>query len=336
MRYLPAQAHIGFLFSCNFYHKSLIMKHLVLILVFLGSILMQNCKPKNETTTAATANATPTVQAAALPNTPAAGFPEYWYQGKAELSTYDVVQERYGETRQAEQVNIFVTEDFSRNKQVKLDDAAAAGADRVPVLKLNAVRRFKTGIYDYSIMSSVFSPIDGSPALKSTCSVQDWCGQVFIQTNLEANGSYRARSFSYFEAESDEDKKIGPALLEDELWTRIRLNPASLPTGKKQVVPSAVFSRIRHKAYIAHPADIQVVKGDKESTLRLNYEGLPRALSIVFETASPHRILSWEEMDNAKVSSKGTLKKTRMSAYWSENSNGFASLRDSLQITLMR
>ena len=69
---------------------------------------------------------------ASTPNKSAFSFPianaaNYWYQGKAELSTYDVEQERYGEMRKAEQVNIFVTEDFSKSKQVKLDDAAAAG-----------------------------------------------------------------------------------------------------------------------------------------------------------------------------------------------------------------
>ena len=300
-------------------------------LTLFFALLAQNCTQPTPNPAVANAGTAVAVAANPAPNTPAPGFPEYWYQGKAELSTYDVVQERYGETRAAEQVNIFVTEDLSRKKQVKLDDAAAADADRVPVLKLNSVRRFKTGIYDYSMMQSVFSPIDGSPALKSTCTVQDWCGQVFSQTNWESDG-YRARSFSYFESEGDEDRKLGSALLEDELWARIRLNPASVPTGQQKVVPSAIFSRIRHKAYVAQPADIQIVKGEKTSTLRLNYEGLPRALSIVFESASPHRILGWEEMDNAKMSSKGTLKKTRMEAYWSENSNTFAPLRDSLQL----
>lgn len=299
----------------------------ILLLICTGLFLY--CTPKTETTTAqAAAVATPAVHALPL----ASGFNEYWYQGKAELSVYSVEQERYGEMRQAEQVNVFVTEDFSRKKQVKLDDAASAGADRAPVLKLNSLRRFKTGIYDYSIMQSVFCPIDGTHALKSTCTVQDWCGQVFFQTNLTDNGQRRVRSFSYFEAEGDEDRLSEPALLEDELWNRIRLNPAAIPTGVQKVLPSAVFCRLRHKAFVAQNADIQMDKTEKEWTLRVNYEGLPRALSIRFEAAFPHKILGWEEMDNARISSKGTLKASRMEAYWSQNANSFAPLRDSLKL----
>ena len=47
-------------------------------------------------------------------------FGSYWYQGKAEINTYALAQFRYGEKREAEAVLIFVTEDFSREKQVKL------------------------------------------------------------------------------------------------------------------------------------------------------------------------------------------------------------------------
>lgn len=260
------------------------------------------------------------------------GFNEYWYQGKAEISTYDVVQERYGETRQAQQVNVFVTEDLSKQKQVKLDDPAAAGSDRQGVLKLNSIRRFKTGIYDYSIMQSVFTPIDGSPTLKATTSVQDWCGHVFFQTNLRNDG-YQVRSYSYFESEGDADLKLPIAMLEDDLWGRIRLNPEAIPTGKVKIIPSAIFSRIRHKAYQVQEADIQIDKGAKENTLRLNYSGLPRALSIRYENTTPFRILGWEEVDNAKVSTKGTLKKSRMHAYWAEHDNNFLPLRDSLGLT---
>jgi hypothetical protein len=312
--------------------------HFRAALALLGLLATTACV--NKTAEKHSANASPTAQAspsgqgadAQGPDLLAQGpNPTYWYQGKAEISTYAVTQERYGEPREAEQVNVFVTEDFSKQKQVKLDNAAAAGADRVPVLKLNSIRRFETGIYDYSIMQSIFSPTDGGPAIKSTCTVQDWCGQVFFQTNRTPDG-YQAKGFSYFESEGDTDVKLPKALLEDELWVRLRLDPSAIPTGKQLVIPSAVYSRIRHKAYTALTAEISTEKGEKESILRVRYEGTPRSLSIRYETAFPYRILGWEEMDNARNSSSGTLKKTRMQAYWSENSNAFSGLRDSLGI----
>jgi hypothetical protein len=292
-------------------------------------LLFSACGPKNTETQSPKALSTGLSHPSAAPAPPTAEALNYWYQGKAEISTYKVVQDRYGEPRDAVQINVFVTEDFSKAKQVKLDDAAAAGADRVPVLKLNSIRRFETGIYDYSIMQSTFSPMDGSATLKSTCTVQDWCGQVFSQTNLVENG-YRARGFSYFESEGDSEVKLPKVLLEDELWIKIRLNPATIPLGIQQVIPSAVYSRIRHKAYTAVPAEISIEKGEKESQLDLRYEGTPRSLSIRFENAYPHKILGWEELDNARNSSKGTLDKCRMQAYWSENKNEFSGLRDSL------
>ncbi len=260
-----------------------------------------------------------------------AGFGDYWYAGKAELCVYDVIQERYGETRQAEQVNIFVTEDFSKSKQVKLDDPATAEADRIPVLKLNAIRRFETGIYDYSLMQSVFTPISGMPTLKATASVQDWCGQVFMQTNLAPKG-YRAQVFSYFESEGDQDILLPLVQLEDALWTQLRLNPYSIKTGKTSVLPSAIYSRLRHQPITAQEADIQVVKGEKESVLTLQYQSIPRGLSIRFDSNFPFKILGWEETNGDKIASKGVLKTTRRSAYWAEHDNKHAPLRDSLQL----
>lgn len=294
---------------------------------------LQNCTNTNvPPKTTAPTSSTPSASAvlAALPAP--VSFNDYWYQGKAEISTYDVVQERYGETRSAEQVNVFVTEDFSKKKQVKLDDAASAGDDRAPVLKLNAVRRFHTGIYDYSIMSSVFSPVDGSPALKTTCTVQDWCGQVFFQTNLEKSG-IRARSFSYFETESDQDTRLPVTLLEDELWGKIRLGPDKIPAGKINLLPSDIYVRLRHKPFQPETAFITLEQNGAESTLKVNYAGAWRSLSIRFETASPHRIIGWEETgEKGTLLSKGTLKASLMSAYWAQHDNSHSPLRDSLKL----
>ncbi|MFN0212730.1 MAG: septum formation inhibitor Maf [Saprospiraceae bacterium] len=262
---------------------------------------------------------------------PSEAFSNYWYAGEAEICTYDVTQERYGEIREAEQVNVFVTEDFSKIKQVKLDNPAGAGADRVPVLKYNSIRRFHTGIYDYSIMQSVFTPVSGLPTLKTTTTVQDWCGQIFIQNNLEQDG-YHFQGFSYFEGEGDQDIRLPQVLLEDEIWTRVRLDPSKLTLGKVIVIPSAVYTRLRHASGMPQNADIYLEKGDQISILRLVYTDISRALSIQFETAFPHKILAWEETISNKIASKGRLKSSRKSAYWKEHANSNSPLRDSLKL----
>ena len=98
-------------------------------------------------------------------------FKAYWYQGKAEVSRYALTQARYGELRNGDAVMIFVTEDFLTDEQVKYE--GGSNGPRTGILKLNMLEQFNTGIYDYSLMTSVFTPVDGSRTLKTTCSVQD-------------------------------------------------------------------------------------------------------------------------------------------------------------------
>lgn len=299
------------------------------MLLLAAFALLQGCEQKNvpEKTTVE-------AKLTAVSFTPVTAD-NYWYQGKAEISTFEVLQSRYGQDRTAEQVNVFVTEDFSAQKQVKLDDAAAAGSDRVPVLKLNAIRRFKTGIYDYSLMCSVFSPNQLTPshALKSSWTIQDWCGHVFAQTNLQPDGAYRLRQFSYFEKEGDSDERLNPELLEDEIWTALRIDPARFTKiDALNVLPSTLYFRFQHKPFKVEKASVFIEKGAIESVLHLAYTDIPRTLDIRFETAAPYRIVGWEESDGGKITSKGTLRKTLLTDYWKHNDNASEPLRDSLSL----
>ena len=106
-------------------------------------------------------------------------FKTYWYQGKAELTRYVLSQARYGDLHGGEAVLIFVTEDFLPKVQVKQERGDAP--DALSVLKLNAYRRFYTGIYPYTIMTSSFTPVvpPRAPVLKVSTTVQEWCGQAY-------------------------------------------------------------------------------------------------------------------------------------------------------------
>jgi hypothetical protein len=303
------------------------MKYIVLCSLLLsGAILLQNCTDTPPKTVAAEASAQvqPVVQLDP-------GFNSYWFNGTAELTSYEVEQDRYGELRKAEQVCIFVTEDFSKEMHVKLDAPQDAGADRIPVLKLNWIRRFNTGVYDYSVMQSVFKPLDGTQALKTTTTIQDWCGHVFQQYNRTESG-YKICSRSYFESEGDQEMILNNCWLEDELWVMLRLNPDAIPTGRINLVPSAIYHRFRHVEENAEKAEIQMTKGASESSLTVRYSNIPRTLTIRFESAFPHRILGWEELHNNAIMSKGVKKATWTGAYWAKNGNNFAFLRDSLML----
>ena len=125
-------------------------------------------------------------------------FDSYWRDGKAELDGYHLKVSRYGEPRTGQGVMVFVTEPFSRSKFVKLDNPTANPSDLVDVLKLNMVRDFQTGIYDYNTMVSVFSDVSDFKQVKIRFSSAEWCGNVYEEL-LFTKKRMEEKYFSYFE-----------------------------------------------------------------------------------------------------------------------------------------
>lgn len=261
-------------------------------------------------------------------------FSSYWYQGKAEINVYDLEQFRYGEKREGKAVMIFVTEDFSRRKQVKVDNPQDAGADARKVLKMNMTREFVTGVYPYNTMLSVFTPVyDEENAFKITASVTEWCGQSFTQMNWK-NGSYRAQLFSYFESEGDQELKLeGPS--EDEIFNTIRLNPSIVPVGDIRLIPSLIFQRFSHIPLRVERASInkRKISGNQEE-LTLEYKTINRKLVVRYQQFFPYEILSWEEIqtkpDGSVERTIGTRRNMEMLDYWKRNGLQDEELRRAL------
>ena len=173
-------------------------------------------------------------------------FKRFWFQGFAEISRFELEQARYGEIHKGDAVLIYVTEEFLIDKQVKSDQGKMPGA--VSVLKLNFNRKFNTGIYPYSIMSSIFTSVNRQShpqSLKVTTSIQEWCGHTFTQLNFREN-KYHVLLRSYFMDEADQHYFIEPVQLEDDIWTWIRIDPSSLPRGDIRLIPGSQFSRLKH------------------------------------------------------------------------------------------
>ena len=277
-------------------------------------------------------------------------FNSYWYDHGAEVTRYALKQARYGQIHSGEAVLIFVTEPFLTDKQVKADDPSAAAA--VPILKLNFTKKFPTGVYPYSLMSSAFTPLvwkDGShasreearpsagPVLKITTSIQEWCGHVFLQLNKKEPG-YHLSLKSYFESEGDLEKNLGAnAISEDEIWNHIRLSPRSLPRGELNLIPSTQFLLLRHKEIKPYKARASLVTKGETQVYALRYPGLKRSLSIVFEKAFPHAVLRWEESHLSGFGAGAqvlTTKAERTHAlttdYWNKNRLSDSRLRKKL------
>ncbi|WP_297335574.1 hypothetical protein [Algoriphagus sp.] len=261
-------------------------------------------------------------------------FAGYWYKGLAEINVFDLTQVRYGQERNGNAVMIFVTEDFSRRKQVKLDNPSQAGSDARKVMKLNMTRDFVTGVYPYHTMLSVFTPVnDEVNSFKLTASVTEWCGQAFTQMNWR-NSGYQVQLFSYFESEGDQELKID-AKPEDELFNLIRLNPDLIPTGDVQLIPSLVYQRFSHIPLKAERAKISIEqRSDNIRELRVNYPSLKRILTVRFKQFFPYEILSWEEVQTKpngdKEITKAVRKKLELLDYWEKNDSVFEPLRKDL------
>ncbi|HEV8081501.1 MAG TPA: hypothetical protein VGP43_12365 [Chitinophagaceae bacterium] len=273
-------------------------------------------------------------------------FKQLWYAGKAELTSYDLQQARYGEIRNGESVLIFVTEDFSKDKLVKLDEPDKTG-DKLRVMKMNMTKKFVTGIYPYSMMLSVFTPVSkkgNEKTVKADCSSQEWCGHTFSQLKLNG-GNYNWELHSYFEKESEQDTKIDDVILEDELWNYIRINPSTLPQGKFSLLPGLLWQRLSHSEMKKEEAVLSLTKADtffiknvSAQLYAIYYPAFQRTLQIYFDADFPYQILGWQEsypdgFGNKKMlTTKAIRKKSIWLDYWKHNSISDSTYLDSLQL----
>lgn len=265
-------------------------------------------------------------------------FDSYWYQGRAELTRYALRQARYGDQHDGEAVLVFVTEDFLTGLQVKQEHGDSPNA--ISVLKLNASRRFYTGIYPYTLMTSSFTPalLPGKPTLKLSSTIQEWCGHVYTQINRRDDGLH-AVSHSYFQDDADQKTTLPTADFEDGIWAQIRINPSAIPVGKQELIPALDYIRMRHKALRAYPAEVSrkpEVKTDlvdhPVAAVEVKYPALGRDLTIYYEPKFPYVIQAWEENVGPQ---RTTAVRSRaiVDDYWNHNGAGDGWYRDALGLT---
>ncbi len=278
----------------------------------------------------------------------AADFYQHWGDGRAEVSSYDVVESRYGELRSGYGVLVYVTEDIDRNTLIKVESQRSPEA-RIYTLKLNSVLKFTTGIYDYSVMTSVFSAVgSGGPfeLKKITLSAQEWCGHVFEEVRFEEDGRIRGDLNSYFEREGKQDYQLDIGdqesfFSEDHLFIAIReLMGPVMSVGERRAItllPSLWHFRVRHapralvEATLSKAeAEILTVAGEPMEAIPWRWRALEADIdkTVWVETAQPHRILAWKDADGGR----GELLKTLRLPYWRLHDNADLVYRDSLGI----
>lgn len=267
------------------------------------------------------------------------GFWKHWGDGKGELAAYDLVFPRYGEIRRGLAVTVFVTETFSNSLRVKSDPGRHPASDEFPVMKLNLIEDFATGIYDYNLLTSAFvalAPVNGRVAgspTKVAFSSQEWCGGLWSQLLFDA-ASARWTLHSYFDGEADQAKTLpvpADALSGDTvyLWARGLAAPFVSP-GEKREVP---FLRSIENARLVHkPVDVLRATLSRETgTTRVTvpagaFDVQHCSVEIAggatwkfaVEAAEPHRIVQWETSDGEKA----TLLGSDRLEYWKLHGNG--------------
>lgn len=305
---------------------------IVFLCVLCGMIVMLSCEENTAKSTDELA-LTESIEKESLPTKTklTAEFKDYWYAGNAEITSFKLEQARYGEMRDGTAVLVYVTEDFLPKEQVKAENYSKSN---IPVLKLNATKNFNTGIYPYSIMQSTFFPVANNQHLiKASASIQEWCGHVYTQLNNRKE--FEVMSHSYFQSEADQNLTLEKTWTENELWTKLRIDPSSLPLGDINIIPSLEYTRLSHKEIKAYRATASLDNGN----YTISYPDLNRSLSISFNNKFPYEILGWEETSTSGYGSSAktlTTKATKLesikSAYWGRNSKTDEGLRTVLKL----
>lgn len=250
-------------------------------------------------------------------------FKNHWFDGNAEISSYELTQSRYGQQRKGKAVLIFVTEDFLAIEQVKANKKSKT---TIPVIKSNRTKTYLTGIYPYSIMSSSFNSLRKKhPLIKSATSIQEWCGQSYLQLNAKEK-ELNYTSHSYFEGEADQQMNLEKAMSEDALWNLLRFDPQQLPIGSFNLYPSLEMVRLNHISMKISEAIGEMKTGE----YILNIPSMGRSLRIQFDPEFPYTIEGWTETYTDKGENYTSTAKrihTERRQYWAENDKRFESLR---------
>lgn len=263
------------------------------------------------------------------------GFWRTWGDGKAELDGYTLTEPRYGEPRQGIAVLIYVTEDFSDSARVKADPGKHPKPDVEPVLKLNFLRQFQTGIYDYGVLTSTFLRTErpGFPVSKVSFSAQEWCGHVYQQW-LARGDRLVGSAHSYFDGEADQSLTLPlpeGGVMEEQLPVLVRgLRGDLLRPGEAKsfpFLPSVVRARFSHKPQAWGRA--KLTRGAVAAPFASGVGTLPASVwtlaeeggettEYVVEEAAPHRLLGWSRSDGEK----GLLRGSARLPYWALNQPG--------------
>ena len=250
-------------------------------------------------------------------------FWSHWSDGKAEVNTYELKRNRYGEERKGSIHLIYVTEPFSKSKRVKVNYYDQHNPDHTIALKLNIVESWRTGVYEYRLMTSHFFDAQNHLVpLKTTFSSQEWCGISFEESTW-SNKQLEIVGKSYFEGESQALSLPKPLRFTDQLLVLTRGllvgNPkqVNLP---QELIESPKQRFLTHRKPIPYQTKITFEAKQKVKTILGLISTYPlkfklrdnQPCEINIEADAPFRIISW----HCKGGEQAILIRSTRSAYW--------------------
>ncbi len=248
-----------------------------------------------------------------------------WDDGQAELSAYDAMEMRYQQPRPYIEYQIVVKEPFSRKLLVKADPGHDA-SDLFPVVKLNRVIQYQTGIYSYNQMLSVFFDVQDMQPVKWTLTHFEWCGNTFKQfTRRERQGRLETRTYWDGDADQGFDLAVDrDTLFYDQLAVWLRAQPLSSGSRTVKMFPTQISSRgARPEASemtitIPGREEIGLPDGTRRTAVLVQVEQADGLHRFWIDPEFPHALLGWDRPDGGR----GRLLWTKRMKYWELNQPG--------------
>lgn len=224
-------------------------------------------------------------------------FTDYWKKDKIEITTYELKEDSILVGEGSLTFSIDYVEGVNKT-------------DSIQVLHSDFSGKIHKDNYDYSAMTSTYSPLNQTlrpHATKVINSVQEPAINSFLELS-QIPKSYEIESYNTFKEKTKKHFILERKNLEDELWAKIRMNPNDLPTGDIEIIPSFAYWQSVKKSPNIYEAKA-VLKdylgteftGKKLKIYSLEYPDLKRNLSIVFEGNFPFEIVGWKRMSGREV-----------------------------------
>lgn len=230
---------------------------------------------------------------------------DYWTNGTVEMNTYMLMQTGDEGALEGEMVLLYALEDV-------FQPDCTAFADKA-ILRLSMVKKNRDEIFESRLTTHIYTPANGldetpEPTVKIIYGAEQWEEQHYSRVEKDQNG-YRIKSYSFDTGEALRTRYF-TAMPEEDVWTRMRLDPLSLPMGSFEMIPGQEYldrHSIEPESYgVIGKLQLQITADHLQHYVyQLYFPELQRRVEWRFEAYFPYTLLNWEE----KMNHNGTVYK---------------------------